>query len=440
MHSERKTSITSERISLGDHALTLSLGSFVVGAIAIVIAFFGFYLAGNYEISGPDSHTWFKRFLFSYHASFCFCLSLSVGALFVVLILHLTRAGWGIVVRRLAEIMASVIFPMLILFSPIFLVTVLGSRSDWGSLLYIWNNETFLKANSETMFAMKQSFLSSGWYGLRIVVYFSVWGLIALYFLRRSTQQDVTGEKQISRSMQVNSGPLMIIFAFVCVFAAFDLEMSLAPRWFSTMFPVCFFAGSVMGVFATLIVFCNLLQKNGILTDEITVEHYHDLSKLTFAFVFFWGYVSFSQFMLIWYANIPEETFWFRYRLDYSKGWAYVSLILLFGHLLIPFVCIMARSLRRNKQYMLIWAILLLAVHWLDHYWLVMPQFGADPSGHITANSHQGPSAIAFFFDVILAIGMIGLYLGMVFYMARGKSLIPVKDPRLVESMNFKNP
>lgn len=424
---------------MGDSSLKLSLGSFAVGAAGILIALIGFAMMGsNYPIEG---HTWFRRFLFSYHTSFCFCLSLSVGALFVVLILNLTRAGWGVVIRRLAEIMASVIFPMLILFSPIFLITVFAGQGDMGSTLYIWNDPAFLESNPETMFDMKQSYLSSGWFGLRILVYFSLWGLIALYFFFKSTKQDDSGDKKMSTGMQRASAPLMIVFAFVCVFASFDLEMSLAPRWFSTMFPVYFFAGSVMGAFASLILFSHLLQKNGILKDDITDDHYHDLAKLMFAFVFFWGYIAFSQFMLIWYANIPEETFWFRYRVDWTKGWAYISVLLVFGHLLIPFVFLLARSWRRNRSYVFGWAIALLIFHWIDHYWLVMPQFGADPSGHITENSNMitaSPGEIVC--DVSLAIGMIGLYMGMVFWMATGKSLIPVRDPRLVESLNFKNP
>lgn len=407
----------------------------------MLIALIGFSLLGNYDISGEGSHSWFKRFLYSYHTSFCFVLTISVGALFLVLILHLTRAGWGIVVRRMAEILSSLIFPLLILFAPIFLITVFSGRGDWGSLVYIWNNPVFLEANSETMFEMKQSYLHSGWFGLRLLIYFSVWGLIALFFYFRSVRQDESGDPKITLGLQKASAPLMIVFAFVLVFASFDLEMSLAPRWFSTMFPVYIFAGSVMAIFATLIVFSFVLQKRGILTDDITDDHYHDMAKLLFAFVFFWGYVSFSQFMLIWYANIPEETVWFRYRVSLENGWGYVSLAILFGHLLLPFVFILARSWRRNRQYMFGWAIVLLFFHWLDHYWIVMPEFGADPTGAVTETSNILPaSPPAMLMDAFLAIGMIGIYLGMAFWMAGRKPLIPVKDPRLIESLNFKNP
>ena len=440
MHSEKKTSITSEKIDLGESANKLMFGSFIVGAIGIAVAFIGFMFAGGYDISGENSHGAFKRFIFSYHTSFCFFLSISIGALFVVVILHLTRAGWGIVIRRLAELISSVIFPMLILFAPIFLITVFGGESKIGSTLYIWNNEDFLAAN-EIMDhkAGKNGYLSSGWFGLRILAYFSILGSMAYYFFSKSYKQDESGEKSISTNLQTAAAPCMIIFAAVVVFASFDLEMSLAPRWFSTMFPVYFFAGATMGAFATLILASFLLQKYGILKDEITEDHYHDLSKLSFAFVFFWGYVAFSQFMLIWYANIPEETVWFRYRVDYSKGWAYFSIILLFGHFLIPFLAIMSRSVRRNKQYMFYAAIFLLIFHWMDHYWLVMPQFGADFSGQITADSHEFPDPFRFLLDVILMIGMGGLYLGLVFWVSADRALIPVKDPRLVESLNFKN-
>jgi len=224
------------------------------------------------------------------------------------------------------------------------------------------------------------------------------------------------------------------------VFASFDLEMSLAPRWFSTMFPVYFFAGATMGAFATLIICCVMLQRRGILTEDITEDHYHDLSKLSFAFVFFWGYVGFSQFMLIWYANLPEETFWFQPRVNMSK-WGGISLVLLFGHLLIPFVGIMSRTVRRNKNIMFGWAIALLFFHWLDHYWLIMPQFTADLTGKITDTSNvltTGPFVLML--DGLLAVGLGGIYLGMVLWMGSDKALIPLKDPRLVESLNFKNP
>ena len=412
--------------------------SFGFGAVMVVAAILGFALSGNYSISDTDSHGWFKRFLFSYHVSFCFVLSISVVCLFVVLILNLTRAGWGIVIRRLAEIISSVILPLLILFLPIFLITVFGGRSDLGSTLYIWNNPEFL--NSNEIMNHKLDFLSPGWFGLRVLIYFTILGMMAFFFMGRSVKQDDSGAKSISTGMQRASAPCMILFAFTVVFASFDLEMSLAPRWFSTMFPVYFFAGATMGAFATLILVSNLLQNRGILADDITEDHYHDMAKLSFAFVFFWGYVAFSQFMLIWYANIPEETFWFRYRLDWQKGWAIVSIMLLFGHLFIPFLGIMSRSVRRNRQYLFGASIFLLFFHWLDHYWLVMPQFGAVTSGHITVDSNEAPGIMAFFLDLILGVGICGIYAGLIFWRAGDKPLIPVSDPRLVESLNFKNP
>ncbi len=430
MHSTRKTSITSERIALGSDAIPLMTRSFAAGAIALAAAaiLFSFTEGG------------FKRFLFSYHTAFCFLLSISVGALFVVVILNLTRAGWGIVIRRLAELIASVILPMLVLFAPIYIVTVFFGGSELGHTLYIWNNPEFINANLETMFEGKQVFLSSKWFGVRIIAYFLILGLMARYFFFKSAKQDEVGGKAISITMQKAAAPCMILFAFTVVFASFDLEMSLAPRWFSTMFPVYFFAGATMGAFATLIICCVLLQRRGILTDDITEDHYHDLSKLTFAFVFFWGYVGFSQFMLIWYANLPEETWWFRPRLDWSK-WAAVSMLLLFGHLLIPFVGMMSRTVRRNKDIMLVWAIALLFFHWLDHYWLVMPQYGADVTGAVTSTSNQLTIDLySLLLDGLLVIGLGGIYLGMIVWMGLDKNLIPVKDPRLVESLNFKNP
>jgi formate-dependent nitrite reductase membrane component NrfD len=200
--------------------------------------------------------------------------------------------------------------------------------------------------------------------------------------------------------------------------------MSLAPMWFSTMFPVYFFAGSVLSGLATIMLIGLLLQKSGRVTDEIRIEHYHDLAKLIFAFIFFWGYIAFSQFMLIWYANMPEETFWFLFRTD--RGWLTVSLVLLFGHLFIPFLGLMARTVRRNRTYLLFSAIFLLAMHWVDHYWIVMPQLNASiyPEYNYFEN---GPL-------------MAGIFVASYFLVAGKNPLVPLHDPRLHEALNYDNP
>ena len=328
-------------------------------------------------------------------------------------------------------------FPMLILFLPILIPLLFGSEQ-----VYSWNAEGWSIQGTEAektailnesqfgppIEELKAVFLNRGFFGVRTVIYFAIWGFMAWFFFSNSRKQDKTGDKNLTKRMQAFSGPAMIVFAATLVFSSFDFEMSLEPLWFSTMFPVYYFAGSTLSALAAICLVCMLLQRSGRVTDEITVDHYHDLAKLMFSFVVFWGYIAFCQFMLIWYANIPEETFWFDWRINKS-GWMTLSLILLFGHLVIPLLGIMARTVRRNKTFMFFASIFILIMHYIDHYWLVMPQ--AFPDHRFSFN----PLA-----DLGCAVGIIGLFAAIFFLIARDRPLVPLKDPRLGEALNFHNP
>jgi len=230
--------------------------------------------------------------------------------------------------------------------------------------------------------------------------------------------------------MQAVSAPALVIYGLTVTFAAFDLVMSLDPRWFSTMFGIYIFSGSVVAIFATLIIVVQVFQRNGYLTQSITSEHYHDLGKFLFAFTFFWGYIAFSQYMLLWYANIPEETEWYirhgasTVNAD-MNAWTYFLIVLLFGHLLIPFVGLLSRHVKRNQKTLLFWAIWMLVFHWLDLLWLIMPE--------LDGGFHLG------IVEVLCFLGIGGICLAAVLRIALRHSLRPVADPRLTESLAFQN-
>jgi hypothetical protein len=202
--------------------------------------------------------------------------------------------------------------------------------------------------------------------------------------------------------------------------------MSLSPHWFSTIYGVYFFSGAVVAFFAAIILAAAALQLSGRLKNSISIEHYHDLGKLLFAFVIFWGYIAFSQYLLIWYANIPEETQWYLAR--QSGPWVWVSLVLLFGNLLIPFFGLLSRHAKRRKWSLSFWAVWLLVMHWIDLYYLVMPSLG-------------GQSATLPFsaIDICLFLGIGGVYLAGLVHTAGQRPLLPVADPRLKESLAFEN-
>lgn len=379
-------------------------------------------LAGAFFLA-PASGQWFRQFSVAYLIAFCFYATISLGALFFVLILHLTRAGWGVSVRRIAELLAMNLIPLLLLFLPILIPVLMQYKT-----IYIWNGTV-----ENSLIQAKQAYLNSGFFGIRNIAYFAIWGLMALFYYRSSVAQDESGDKKLTSKMQAVSAPLMILFAATIVFSSFDWEMSLQPEWFSTMFPVYIFAGAALGCLSTLILISFLLQRSGRLTEDITVENYHDLSKLAFGFVVFWGYIAFSQYMLIWYANIPEETFWYKIRQE--NGWEIFSLILIAGHIFIPMLAIMARTVRRNRAYMFGAAIYLLAMHYLDHFWIIMPAFTSmsEAEGALTLNFANVACCL------LCLVGVGGLYVASFCWLAGSRALIPMKDPRLVESLNYTN-
>ena len=358
-----------------------------------------------------------KQFFHSYLLGLIYFLSISLGALFFVTLQHLTRAGWSVVVRRVAEILAANLPMLVVLFAPILVGMWQGNPA-----LYHWVDDNVVQ--HDELLRGKAPFLNVPFYLIRFGIYLVVWSVLSRFFLKQSVKQDESGDIGISAQMQFVSAPAMALFALTLSFAAYDTLMSIEAHWFSTIFGVYFFAGSVMSFLATTIVICKLLQASGILSNTLTVEHYHDLGKLLFGFVFFWGYIAFSQFMLIWYGNMPEETEWFLER--QTDNWAWVSLTLLFGHFLLPFPGLLSRHIKRNGVTLTMWAVWLLCMHWVDMYWLIMPSLreGEPPLGLI---------------DLTAWLGVGGLYLANFAYTAKGKRLLPVRDPRLSESLAFEN-
>lgn len=432
----RKAEITSPITTLGGESTSRLLP--VLGIVGIGC------LVGAFFLAGADM----ARYMHAYLVNFCYFCTITLGCIFFVMIQHLTKAGWSVTVRRVAEVVGCGIFTMFLLFLPILITTFLGNSS-----LYPWVVAGESGATPEWAFGdsriydIKALFLNSNWFALRALIYFAIWSFIAFRLYAWSVKQDETGDKQISLKAQSFCAPMMLLFVLSLAFAAFDWEMSLAPIWFSTMFPVYFFAGSVLSSFAMIALISLLLQRSGRVTDEITVEHYHDLAKFMFAFIFFWGYIGFSQFMLIWYANFPEETFWFQFRSE--SGWLSVSMILLFGHLFIPFLGMMARTVRRSKTFLTFATIYLLVMHWIDHYWIVMPQLGAKFMHGDLARQVGDETALASVAEVnvlpgltelLLLAGMGAIFVASFCLFAGNRSLVPLKDPRLHEALNYDNP
>lgn len=442
-----KSDLSDNNVRLGNAAMIVQQTAGLVGIsgllLSAVIGFLGLF---------GTTHDFLVK---SWMQNYLFVLSISLGAFFFVFIQHLTRAGWSTTVRRVAELIAANLQWAWVGLVPIALLWIFGgghgvegdghATSVLGKV-FPWADLEAMKAHHPDEYAVvsgKTAYLNGPFFWIRAVIYVVVWAIASRWFLGRSLAQDESGDIAITSKMQKWSGPAAIAFGLTITFAAFDWIMSLSPAWFSTMFGVYFFAGCCTCGFAMMIVATLRLQAFGRLQDVVSREHYQDLGKLLFAFgMVFWAYIGFSQYMLIWYANIPEETGWFLAR--QVGGWGEMSLLLLFGHFVIPFVALISKWTKRMSWYLMGAAIWMLFFGWLDLYWLVMPTI---PEEIFTAKTYmevvesQADATTHFFnplnFTMLAGIG--GVYLWMTIRRFRSQRLLAIRDPRLREGLSFEN-
>lgn len=353
------------------------------------------------------------RFFQSYLVAYCFWLSLALGALFFVMLHHLVGAVWSEVLRRLTETVMVVLPWMVIFFIPV----ALSMRS-----LFAWSRPEVLFHDAALQ--GKVGYLNTGFFLVRAAGYFFIWILLVRFLYSNSVQQDSGCDpKRIVRLRRV-SALGMILFAFTCSFAAIDWLMALDPHWYSTIFGAYFFSGLVTAFLCFLTLVAIFLGNGGILIHEITVEHYHDLGKLVFAFMILWAYMAFSQYMLIWYSNIPEETLWFHHRWD--GPWKPVSWLIPFTNFAVPFVLLMSRAAKRNLKALSFISVWLLIFHWLDVSWLVLPTF-------------RQSTPIYSWMDIATTVGIGGLFLWLFWRKLATRAILPVGNPNLQASIRFVN-
>lgn len=376
--------------------------------LGLVLAVLGLGTCLAVGLASPASrpqlwHSWLVGALF--------VLSIALGGLFFVLIHHSTQAGWSVVVRRIGEnAMASLPF-LALLFVPL-----LFGMGD----LFHWSHADAVA--KDPLLQHKQPYLNVPFFLIRTLAFFAIWSASAIWFGRLSRLQDTTGDHQLTRRMRRASAPALILFALSVTFFSFDWVMSLDPHWYSTIFGVYFFAGSVMAFFAFLALVA--LGQRDLLARVLNAEHLHDIGKLLFAFLVFWAYMAFSQYLLIWYANLPEETGFFAQRL--AGSWRPVTIALSLGHFVVPFFFLLPRTIKRHRTALTVAALWLLFMHLLDMYWLVMPSLHA---GGITLSLLDGTALI----------GCVGVFLAAFGWSQGRQALVPLRDPRLPESLTFEN-
>jgi hypothetical protein len=408
----------ADNIRLGEAGQSMFTKAAAVGAIAIAAA------VGLGSSQGDG----FLRFSLSYITAYMWVLALALGALFWVTLQNLVNAHWSIVLRRVAELIASQAPLMALLALPVVVPIFTGNSS-----IYVWSNHEAVEHNHALHH--KAAYLNPTFFLIRFVVYFGFWTLLSRYFLKSSLAQDVSKEPAaIMGKMRAVAGPAMIGFGLTMTFCAIDLLMSLDPMWFSTIFGIYYLASCIQGNNAFVALTAMWLQKRGVLKKSVTTEHFHDLGKMVFAFTVFWAYVGFSQFMLIWYANIPEETGWFKERFvgGWGEGWGLLSAVLLFGHFVIPFFGLLSRHIKRRRPTLAFWCIWQLVMIYLDMYWLVMPTLGP-----LTHTEVHGPPF--HLIDLCCMVGVMGVFIAGIAYRAKSLNLMPTNDPRLDKSLAFTN-
>lgn len=405
----RDTDTTRENIWLGSLGTTLMAAGAIIGILSLAIAAWLGWSAAR--------PAWFFA---SYLSNFMYFLSLALGGLFLVLLEHLVHAGWSVAVRRITEWTVAALPWLALLFIPL----LFGLP-----YLYPWANpHAHLSEHLEALLAWKRSYLNIPFFAVRVVIYFAAWLSLGWYYLRLSMAQDrqrqLDTSVAITRRMERPAPVAMIVFGLALTFAAFDWLMSRDPFWYSTIYGVYYFAGCVVSAFALVTTMTTFLQATGRLRQSVSPDHYQDLGKYVLGFTIFWGYIAFSQYMLIWYGNIPEETEWvFRRQ---TGQWAYVSALLIVGHFFIPFFALISRYPKRRPALLVPVCIWILLMHWFDVYWLAMPE------------SSKGIVPLSWM-DLLTFLGIGGICLAGATSWQRTQPLIAVSDPRLTESLMFEN-
>jgi hypothetical protein len=354
-----------------------------------------------------------KQFAFSWLFAFFFYYTITLGCLFWTLVHHAVDADWSVVVRRQLENVAALGPWLLLLFLPLLLV---------APILYHWMNPEIVA--HDPVYPDKVGYLNHTFFYFRIAVYFGFLIFAGWIYRSYSCRQDVTGSPVYTYRMRCMAYGFIPLFAVTVSFSAIDWLMGLDYHWYSTMWGVYIFAGTAQSSMATIILIAMTLQGLGYYHGALTREHFHIMGKLLFAFTVFWAYIAFSQYMLIWYANIPEETTFFLERNVGSWWWA--SVFLVAGHFVLPFILLLTQGGKKNLGRLRISAVWVLFMHAFDHHWIVTPK--AHPDGFavhwLSVTSWVGIGALLAFF-YLRKLGAAPLF--------------PVRDPRLKDCVELTN-
>lgn len=369
---------------------------FVAGAAAAVVSLVGLF-------------TNRAQFFQSYLMAYLFVLGATLGCLALAMIHQLSGGAWGVVTRRLLGASTRVLPVLTVLFIPI----LLGRH-----YLFVWTHADVV-ARDEVL-QHKQLFLNTPFFIARAALYFAVWNALVYFLNRWSLEQDKTPDPAIARRMQTLSGGGLLAYGLTATFASFDWLMSIDPHWFSTIYGVLLMGGQGLTALAVLIAALTWLSRRPPLDAIVVPVHFHDLGNLMLAFVMLWAYFSFSQYLIIFSGNLPEEITWYVHRLH--TGWRFVGLTLVLFHFAIPFLLLLSRRVKRTPDLLMKIALGILAARLIDLFWLIAPEFHKD-------------GLVVHWLDVTLPLALGALWLGCFVWQLRGRAILPLHDPQFEQAL-----
>lgn len=337
-------------------------------------------------------------------------MALAIVGLFFASIQFVTGAMWSAPIRRVFESFTA--------YMPFALFGLIAIGFGMHEL-YSWTHADHVKG--DIILENKAVYLNTKFFMIRNIAAVAIWFFFARKLVGNSVKQDTTGDVGLTLKNRSWGPVFLILFALTFTMASFDLLMSLDPHWFSTMFGVYCFAGSFYTVLALTAVMTVWLKRKGLLEGIVNENHLHDLGKFMFAFTVFYAYIGFSQFMLIWYANMPEETGYFLNRM--KGGWMGVSLFLLIGKFLVPFFFLLPRESKRSEKMLLGVGSFMLFAHWVDLLWIIQPQFSAN-----------GPRIS--WIELGVPFGFLGLFGFSVLQFLSKNNVVAINDPKLEQSVH----
>jgi hypothetical protein len=347
---------------------------------------------------------------FVHVVNFLFLTSIGIGALFLIALEYIAGAVWSVPMRRVNEFLAALIPLAALMAVPLFFHL---------NNLYPWVNTDAVA--HDTVLKMKEPYLNINFFTIRFVVIFGMWILFYYLFTRNSQRQDIDKKQNHTRFNIGLAAAFMPIFAIGLTLIAIDWAMSLEPHWYSTIYGVYYFSGTVLaGVSAATYIIVKLYEQGYL--PQLRRDHFYSLGTLMFVFVNFWAYIAFSQFLLIWYANLPEETTWFIAR--WKNGWEYISVLLIVVHFAVPYFMLLSQDSKMDLKRLKFMSVWLLFAHLLDLYWLVMPSFSVSP--------------VLSWMEISFPLLIMGFVCVVFVWKMKRQNLIPVGDPKLGRGLDFR--